>query len=119
MKRMWSKDELGGAIYQHLITIRGAQGSPYVSGTFLLLSSSPTPINSENAIPMGLAMNGLGSTQIDGSTSLEGYGIKDSEENIVFKGVIDTGSGGIVPATYTITPSDYGYHSFTDVVSKI
>lgn len=116
---MWSKDELGGAIYQHLITIKGATGPASVSGTFLLISTSSTPINSESVLPVGLAMNGLGATTIDSLLSLEGYGIKQSNGNIVFKGIVDGGSGGIQEASHTINTSDYGSHSFTDVVTKI
>lgn len=119
MKRMWSKDELGGSIYQHLITIKGGTGPAIVSGTFLLISASSTPINSESVLPVGLAMNGLGSTTINSALSLEGYGIKQANGNIVFKGIVDAGSGGTQETSYTITTSNYGSHSFTDVVSKI
>ena len=116
MKRMWSKEEIGGSVYQHLIEIGGPSVS--ITGTFLLFSSSSTPINSASALSEGLVMNGLGATNIDGSLSLEGYGVKQANGNIVFKGIVDAG-GSITETTDTITPSNYEMYSFNDVVSQI
>ena len=113
MKRMWSKDELGGSIYQHLITIK--DGNEDFTGTFLLFSSSATPISTAMAIPTGIVLQGLGEVLINGESTSSSYVIRNSNK-ITFKGIlIDNGE---YKETEQAVNLNYDF-IVSDVVTKI